>query len=134
MGTYRIAATHGIAFVSMTVLTTIVRNDPRTIGIQYPERVTSISSADFVDGSPFTEWEFKAMLMSDFAAFVSANGLTFPTTLTAPVTIYTLKHLTTYARYNATAHLAMTNDGYSRVPDPRSLMDVVFRYTDLVAL
>lgn len=131
---YRIATGHGVALASLTILTTIIRNAPHSKGIQYPERLLSISGADFVDGAAFSEWEFKAMLMTDFATFVTANGLVFPTTLSSPVTIYTLKHLTTYARYNAMAHLALTNDGYSRVSDGRSILDVVFRYTDLVAL
>lgn len=130
---YRIATGHNVAFGSMTVLTTIIRNAPFTIGVQFPERIRALDGSNFTDGNPFSEWVFKAMLMTDFATFRTANGLSY-TVLSAPVTIYTLKELTTYARYNATAEVALTGDGYTRVSDPRSLLDVTFRYTNLVAL
>lgn len=130
---YRFAVGHGIAFASMTLVTTVCRNNPHSIGIRYPEIIVGISPYEFPDGAPHTEWMFTAGLMSQMLALRTAFGLSI-TVLSAPVTIYTLKEFTTYARYNAMAHAILTNDGYRRLPEERGVGEPTFRFTELAAL
>jgi hypothetical protein len=128
---YRYATGHGVALVSLTVLTTALRHNPTSPGVQHPARVYAISDAEFFDGQPFCVWTWPAMSYADFTTLRTGLGLSF-TVAYALVTIYTLKELDTYARYNATAHVSWTEDGYTK--GQGAIRDVVVRFTGLVAL
>lgn len=123
---YRIATGHGVALVSLTVLSPQPAGRP----VRATERTHSLSRAVY-DLGLYAEWVFPIIpTAAKYSTLLTTLGLA--SLKFAPVTIYTRNERLVYTRYNAIITLPdLGRDGdWSNV----FLRGATFRFTELEAL
>ena len=105
---------------------------PRSDGVNYPERVFATDGTLILKGLGFDTWTIDFLDFADYAALLTAWGLS----VTAPSVEMTIKTLdcdyVTFSTYNALVHLPEPR--VSVDPDRGKVLNVLFRITQMVKL
>lgn len=125
MSDYRIAAGHGVALGSLTVL----RPQPRATPVRGIQTTYGLTGTRHLMGL-YCEWTFGAMVtQTEYAALLTTMGL--GSLDEASVTIYTQSERLVYTRYNA--NIVLPEMG-REVDRNRGFIEVTFTLTRLEAL